>query len=72
MTTPSPSERWEAEVKALQEELRRMRAEQREMAAAIQDLVTTFRTLAAHLGIAAEPYVRKDDSTGERDIPGFG
>jgi uncharacterized protein YlxW (UPF0749 family) len=72
MTTQSPSERWEAELKALQEELRRMRSEQHEMAVAIQDLVTTFRMLAAHLGIAGEPYVRKDDSAGGHDIPGFG
>jgi len=49
-----------------------MRTEQREMAAAIQDLVTTFRMLAAHLGIAAEPYVRKDGAAAGPDIPGFG
>lgn len=48
-----------------------MRAEQREMATAIQELVTTFRTLAAHLGIAAEPYVRKGDPGTGRDVPGF-
>jgi len=72
MTTTPPSERWEAEVRALQEELRKMREEQREMAAAIQDLVTTFRTLATHLGIASEPYARKEGSAGGRDIPGFG
>ena len=72
MTAESSAERWEAEVRVLQEELRKMRAEQREMAAAIKDLVTTFRTLAAHLGIAAEPYVRKDEARSDRDIPGFG
>jgi len=49
-----------------------MRAEQREMATAIQELVTTFRTLATHLGIAAEPYVRKGEAASARDIPGFG
>lgn len=72
MGTQAPTERWEVEIRALQEELRRMRAEQHEMAAAIQDLVTTFRMLAAHLGIAAEPYARKDGTAGSRDIPGFG
>ena len=52
-------------------ELQQMRAEQREMAAAIQELVTTFRTLATHLGIASEPYVRKGDPRDGRDLPGF-
>lgn len=58
-------------MKALREELERMRAEQREMAAAIHELVTTFRMIATHLGIAAEPYVRKDEATRGRDTPGF-
>jgi len=50
-----------------------MRAEQREMAMAIQELVTTFRSLATHLGIATEPYARKGGGgSGSRDIPGFG
>jgi hypothetical protein len=71
MTTANPSERWEVDLRALREELQRMRAEQREMAAAIQELVTTFRTVATHLGIAAEPYVRKGEASGKRDIPGF-
>jgi len=42
------------------------------MAEAIRQLVQTFRTLAAHLGISGEPYVRKDgDRTSDRDLPGF-
>lgn len=49
-----------------------MREEQRQMATAIQELVTTFRTLAVHLGIAAEPYVRKGQASSGRDVPGFG
>jgi hypothetical protein len=72
MTPQLPSDRWDLEMKSLREELQRMRAEQQQMASAIQELVTTFKTLAAHLGIAAEPYVRKSDETHERDIPGFG
>ena len=72
MTAPGSSERWEVEVRALREELQKMRSEQREMAIAIQELVTTFRTVATHLGIAAEPYVRKGEATQSRDIPGFG
>jgi hypothetical protein len=66
------ADRWEIEIRALQEQLREMRTEQREMAKAIGDLVTTFRTLAAHLGIAAEPYGgRRAESGPDRDLPGF-
>jgi prefoldin subunit 5 len=71
MSGSTPSDRWEAEVRALREELQRMRSEQREMAQAIQELVTTFRTLATHLGIASEPYVRKGDPPRGSDVPGF-
>ena len=66
------SDRWEVELAAVREELQRMHAEQKQMATAIQELVTTFRTLATHLGIASEPYVRKGEAPRERDIPGFG
>lgn len=49
-----------------------MRAEQKELTQAVQQLAQTFRTLATHLGIAAEPYVRKgSDSSPDRDLPGF-
>jgi len=71
MTGLQPSDRWELEMSALREELQRMRAEQREMAAAIQELVRTFRSLATHLGIASEPYVRKGDPPRGGDVPGF-
>ncbi len=73
-STMSPSnspERWEVELLAVREQLAQMSAEQQKMAAAIQELVSTFRALATHLGIAAEPYVRKDDSSRRRDLPGF-
>lgn len=72
MTVGSEDARWEAELRSLREELRELRAEQKEMAEAIRQLVTTFRILAAHLGIAGEPYVPKegDRSTG-RDLRGF-
>jgi len=65
-------DRWEIELRMLREELRELRAEQREMAKAIEQLVTTFRMLATHLGIAAEPYVGRDKPSGSRDLPGFG
>lgn len=71
MTVPQESDRWEAELRALREELHELRGEQKEMAQAINQLVTTFRSLATHLGIAAEPYVRKGDRRSERELPGF-
>ena len=71
MTPTGPLDRLEVEVQALREELEKLRDEQRQMAVAIQELVTTFRTLATHLGIAAEPYVRKEARSGDRELPGF-
>ena len=68
----SGEDRWEAELRALRAELGELRTEQREMAKAIGDLVTTFRMLAAHLGIASEPYTRQSTSSDRRDLPGFG
>jgi hypothetical protein len=68
---PQEGDRWEAELRLLHEELRALRDEQREMAAAVQQLVTTFRTLATHLGIASEPYARTEAKPA-RDLPGFG
>ena len=72
MTVDPGEARWEAELRALREELRELRAEQQQMARAIGELVTTFRMLATHLGIAAEPYQRGSSSTRSRDLPGFG
>ena len=71
MSTGSGEAHWEAEVRALREELRELRAEQRAMAESINQLVTTFRSLATHLGIAAEPYQRKGSSDRKSDLPGF-
>jgi len=72
LTVGSDEARWEIELRNLREELQQLRAEQKEMAQSIHQLVQTFRTLAAHLGIAAEPYVRKDgDPSSDRDLPGF-
>lgn len=69
--TPGGEDRWEAELRSLRAELSELKTEQRAMARSIQDLVTTFRTLAAHLGIAAEPYTRAATHDA-RDLPGFG
>jgi hypothetical protein len=72
MTPPAEGERWEIELRLLREELQQLRAEQREMAKAIDQLVTTFRMLATHLGIAAEPYGSRDKKAARNpDVPGF-
>lgn len=68
---PGGEDRWEAELRALRAELSELKAEQRAMAKSVQDLVVTFRTLAAHLGIAGEPYARAAGHDA-RDLPGFG
>ncbi|MGA7923629.1 MAG: hypothetical protein WCA77_06605 [Thermoplasmata archaeon] len=68
--TGSSTARWEAELRALREELGAFRSEQREMGRSIEQLTQTFRALAVHLGIASEPYTRKKEE-GSRDIPGF-
>ena len=72
MGPPSEGDRWEIELRLLREELAQLRQEQREMAKSIEQLVTTFRVLAAHLGIAAEPYGSRSRGSGDRDVPGFG
>ncbi|HYK93861.1 MAG TPA: hypothetical protein VEY07_07470 [Thermoplasmata archaeon] len=70
--TGAAGDRLEAEVQALRNELAEMRNEQREMARAIEQLVQTFRSLAVHLGIAAEPYKKSEKGGESREIPGFG
>ena len=72
MPIPAPSERKEVDLRSLQQEIELMRAEQREIAAALRELVTSFRMIATHLGIASEPYLRKTESTRGRDVEGFG
>jgi chromosome segregation ATPase len=62
---------WEAELRALRQELRELKAQQEAMAQAINQLVTTFRSLATHLGIAAEPYQPKGTDTRKSDLSGF-
>lgn len=65
-------DRVQAELNALRTEIAELRNEQHEMARAIDQLVQTFRQLAVHLGIAAEPYKKSGKPTAEREIPGFG
>ncbi len=74
MTAHPSQDPVELELASIRQQLGELWAEQREMKQAIDELVRTFRSLAMHLGIAAEPY-RKADAAGERskgsDIPGF-
>lgn len=64
----------ELELASIRQQLTELRAEQHEMKQAIEELVRTFRSVAMHLGIAAEPY-RKGGTSADRskgsDIPGF-
>ncbi len=72
MALPPEGDRWEVELRLLRQELQELRQEQRELAKSVEQLVTTFRMLAAHLGIAAEPYVGREKTSARRDVPGFG
>ncbi|MGP8078682.1 MAG: hypothetical protein ACLQD8_06515 [Thermoplasmata archaeon] len=72
MTASSTEEHWEAELRMLRQELAELRAEQQELVRAVNQLATTFRTLATHLGIAAEPYERKEARDSRQSLPGFG
>lgn len=61
----------ESEVRSLRRELAELRAEQREMARAIDQMTQTFRSIATHLGIAAEPYRRAAGPDRRGETPGF-
>lgn len=69
MESGAGSDRWLAELGALRQELADMRKEQRELARAVAELAQTFKSLAVHLGVAAEPYRKVGRSS---EIPGFG
>jgi len=62
----------EGEVRALRQEVAELRAEQKALLAAMEEMSRTFRALATHLGIASEPYKRSGEPPGSREIPGFG
>ena len=61
MSGSSQESHWEAEIRMLRKEIEELRNGQRELANSIQQLVVTFRSLAAHLGIAAEPVRREEE-----------
>lgn len=62
----------EGEVRALRQEVAALRNEQRELLKAVEEMSRVFRSLALQLGIASEPYRRKDDEERKKEIPGFG
>lgn len=64
-------ERVETMLSELREAIAQLRAEQRELARAVEQLTQTFRSLATHLGIAAEPYVKAGREGKSKEIPGF-
>jgi hypothetical protein len=70
----SSSDPVQLELASIRQQLTELRAEQQEMKQAIEELVRTFRSMAMHMGIAAEPY-RKGGASSDRgkgaDIPGF-
>ncbi len=68
----SSPERWLAELAVLRQELADLRREQRELAQAVGELTQTFKALATHLGVAAEPYKKAAKGGEGREIPGFG
>ncbi|HZY70440.1 MAG TPA: hypothetical protein VFF67_05620 [Thermoplasmata archaeon] len=72
MTSGKESDRVEAMFAQLSEAITQLRAEQRELARAVDQLTQTFRSLATHLGIAAEPYVKSGRDAKTKEIPGFG
>lgn len=72
MSGSSSEQHWEAELRMLRQELAELRAEQQELVRSVNQLATTFRTLATHLGIASEPYNRKETGRSRESPPGFG
>lgn len=56
----------------MRQEVAELRAEQRALHEAIEEMSRTFRTIAVHLGIASEPYKRGTEPERKREIPGFG
>ncbi len=69
MAISGEKERWEVELRQLREELHELRAEQRELAKAVDQLVRTFTSISTHLGITSEPYSKKQ--ARNQDVPGF-
>lgn len=65
------ADRVEAMFAELRDAIAQLRAEQRELVRAVDQLTQTFRSLATHLGIAAEPYVKSGRDAKSKEIPGF-
>ncbi|MGI0055436.1 MAG: hypothetical protein ACREBZ_06965 [Thermoplasmata archaeon] len=71
MSTPSEPARWEVELRALRNDLAELRAEQKELARSVAELVQTFQALATQMGITTRPYGNKKEEGSHRDLPGF-
>jgi hypothetical protein len=69
--TEAEGDRLLAEIASLRQAVEELRADQRALSAAVEQLTTTFRSLAIHLGIAAEPYKSGREEPRERNLPGF-
>jgi prefoldin subunit 5 len=60
------------EINALRQDIAQMQQAQAELGRAMQEMTQTFRAIATHLGIAAEPYRTRSASRREEGPPGFG
>ncbi|MHB8352517.1 MAG: hypothetical protein ACYDFT_07535 [Thermoplasmata archaeon] len=73
MTADELSRYLTAEIESLRREIEAIHAEQRQLIQSIDELTRTFRALATHLGIAAEPYGGRTGTAGGGSAPtGFG
>ena len=61
----------ESALRALRAEMAQLREEQKDLARSVEQLTQTFRTVATHLGIPAEPYGSGSRSSKGKEIPGF-
>jgi prefoldin subunit 5 len=59
------------EINALRQELGEVQKAQAELGRAMEQMTSTFRAIATHLGIAAEPYRTRSASRREEGPPGF-
>ncbi|MCI4322600.1 MAG: hypothetical protein L3K03_01010 [Thermoplasmata archaeon] len=60
-----------AEINALRQEIGEMQKAQAELGRAMEQMTLTFRAIATHLGIAAEPYRTRSATRRDEGPPGF-
>lgn len=61
-----------AEVAALRREVAELREEQQAVARTVEELASTFRSIAVQLGIGSGTYQRRATESSARELPGFG